>query len=78
MKQLLILFMVFLSLNAYSQKETDRWVTYMTPGSFHQKLEKYTGDFKVEITMWMSADKVPMIDDGHRLSIYQYTWLQHH
>lgn len=43
-------------------QESDPWTAYMMPGENHKILSKYTGDFKLEITMWMmeGADSVVM------------------
>jgi hypothetical protein len=30
------------------------WIMYMTPGPMHKMLERYNGDWKEEITFWMS------------------------
>lgn len=47
-------------MSMHAQKQ-DPWTEYMMPAEVHKLLEKYTGDFDMEITMWMTADQAPQI-----------------
>lgn len=42
-------------------QESDPWTQYMMPGDMHKKLEKYSGNFEMEITMNMMDGIDPVI-----------------
>jgi Protein of unknown function (DUF1579) len=42
-------------------QQTDPWTAYMMPSKMHDILKEYSGDFNMEITMWMTAGEAPMI-----------------
>jgi hypothetical protein len=42
-------------------QETDPWTNYMMPAEVHKNLEKYTGQFEMQITMWMMEGEVPVV-----------------
>lgn len=39
----------------------DPWAEYMTPSDVHTLLSHYTGNFKMEITMWMGEGTKPSV-----------------
>lgn len=43
-----------------AQKQ-DPWTEYMMPSAVHEMLGNYTGNFTLEITMWMSANQEPQV-----------------
>ncbi|HYK75826.1 MAG TPA: DUF1579 family protein, partial [Daejeonella sp.] len=61
MKQLLLSITLLFSTIAMQAQETDPWTKYMTPLSTHKFLSRYTGNFEMEIKMWMNEGKEPMI-----------------
>jgi hypothetical protein len=59
-KILIILITLLVSANTIAQS-TDPWTKYMTPNDIHKMLGEYTGEFRMEISMWMTAGKAPEI-----------------
>ncbi len=41
-------------------QQQDPWTAYMTPAQMHQMLAKFSGNFTMEITMWMAPGQEPM------------------
>lgn len=60
----LYLLSIFLGLTIIDlqAQNNDPWTEYMMPAEVHKMLEKYTGEFEMEITMWMGADQSPQVD----------------
>ncbi len=49
-----------ISLSAQLSDETiNAWMAYMTPGKFHTMLASFNGEWKEEVTFWMTADAPP-------------------
>jgi uncharacterized protein DUF1579 len=50
----------------------------MTPNRFHKKLERFLGDWDVEMRMWMSQDGKPMVSKGTATCtwLYEGKWIQ--
>ena len=59
-KYLLALILCIAVMKIQAQK-TDPWTEYMMPAEVHKMLQEYTGDFAMEITMWMTPDAEPAI-----------------
>lgn len=57
MKILLLLTIVILNANFMNAQDKNPWGVYMTPSEVHALLSKYTGSFKMEITMSMGSGK---------------------
>lgn len=60
MKYILFLFL-FINSTIMNAQNLDPWVEYMTPSSIHSLMSKYTGSFKMEITMSMGEGNDPAI-----------------
>ena len=54
----IVLSLLVVSSNA---QQTDPWTNYMMPSEIHKSLEKYAGDFAMEITMWMMEGAEPVV-----------------
>ncbi len=46
------------------QATVEMWQKISTPGSEHEKLAKYTGDWKIELKAWMAPGQPPMETSG--------------
>jgi hypothetical protein len=57
---ILILIATFATMNVQAQKQ-DPWMEYIMPAEVHEMLKTYTGDFTMEITMWMAANQEPQV-----------------
>jgi len=62
---------MFLSITSFAQDmdqemtpEMKAWREYMTPGDMHKMFEKSEGKWKSTITMWMTPDSPPTINEG--------------
>ncbi|BDQ02546.1 DUF1579 domain-containing protein [Ignavibacterium sp.] len=73
MKKFLItsLLLTFLWGNSYAQNEgmnSDEqmkiWMDYMTPGSMHEMMAKYVGEWKMVSKMWMEPNAEPVVSEG--------------
>ncbi|RYY59506.1 MAG: DUF1579 domain-containing protein [Chitinophagaceae bacterium] len=63
MKQLTLLIASFFILSQVTSQDAgsnDPWMAYMTPAPFHKMLEKYTGEWKMDVSMWMEGAGEPM------------------
>ena len=48
-----------------AQKEAEqKWMSYMTPGTYHQKLAKSVGDWDSKMEMWMAPNSDPATSTG--------------
>lgn len=52
--------MTIASLGMQAQKQ-DPWMEYMMPSAVHEMLGRYTGNFTMEISMWMTASQDPQV-----------------
>ena len=50
--------------NQQMTAEMNAWMDYMTPGDMHKMLAKSEGEWKSTITMWMTPDSPPTINEG--------------
>lgn len=70
MKKIFII-LTFLAMSIImNAQETDPWAEYMTPNEVHKMLQEYIGEFKMEISMWMTEGKEPIIinvNSSHQL-----------
>jgi len=47
------------------QKEAQqKWMAYMTPGNYHEKLAKSVGDWDCKVQMWMAPNSEPITSKG--------------
>lgn len=49
-----------LCLHAQENTPADPWTLYMTPGPFHKLLKGYTGEWNMDVSMWMDGSAEPM------------------
>lgn len=56
---LLLILAMIATVNLKAQ-ETDPWTEYMMPSEVHSLLKEYTGEFDMEMTMWMSEGQDPV------------------
>ncbi len=57
---LLLLTLLTTGFTALGQAD-DPWSVYMTPAVVHQLLAGYTGNFELEITLWMAPGQEPVV-----------------
>lgn len=69
-KALLVLFAMVIPslLSAQSKDEMEAWMTYMTPGSVHNMLGNWDGEWTEETTFWMSPGSEPMTTKGNAVN----------
>lgn len=61
MKKILIILITLITSTTINAQEIDPWTKYMTPNDIHKMLEEYSGQFNMEISMWMTEGKAPEI-----------------
>ncbi|GAB4298846.1 MAG: hypothetical protein Kow0098_24610 [Ignavibacteriaceae bacterium] len=49
-------------------EEQKAWMEYMTPGEMHKMMAKMTGEWKAEMTMWMSPGSESVNSTGNAVS----------
>ncbi len=49
----------FSAVSAQSEAEMKAWMDYMTPGDFHKEMAKWDGEWKGDVTTWMTSDAPP-------------------
>lgn len=54
-------FLLMLTTMSSQAQKQDPWMEYMMPAEMHKMLETYSGNFTMEITMWMTAGQQPQI-----------------
>lgn len=70
MKKILLLLCLILGGNSLQAQNQDPWTEYMTPSKMHQMLEKYVGNFEMEISMDMGGQKNQfMVDSQHAMHL---------
>lgn len=52
------------SANAQSPEEMKAWQSYMTPSEMHQFMNKYVGDWDIEVKVWMDPSQDPIVSKG--------------
>ena len=61
MKQIILCFFVLIGSATIKAQDMDGWTVYMTPNEIHKMLSEYTGEFNMEIAMWMVDGGEPVI-----------------
>lgn len=59
MKRLILFLALIFNYTFMNAQNQDPWAEYMTPSDIHTLFAKYTGNFKMEITMPMGEGKAP-------------------
>lgn len=55
-----IIIIIVLFVGSKLTAQNDPWTDYMMPGSFHQQLAKYVGDFRMDASMYMQEGSDPL------------------
>ena len=55
-----------ISLSSFAQSEAEMkaWQAYMTPGDMHKRMASSVGNWKTDITLWMTPEAAPIKSTG--------------
>jgi Protein of unknown function (DUF1579) len=60
-KSVLFVIFIFFAIFTASAQSTDPWTEYMMPNEVHKLIGEYAGEFNMEISMWMTDGKEPVV-----------------